>query len=233
MSRPFDSNLRIQITHPESVSYRVCIDGLRGLAVLAVVLYHLFPGVFTGGFIGVDIFFVISGFLISTIIFKKLDAGSFQFSGFYMRRIRRLYPALIFVCVCCLAYGWLVLFHDEFKQLSKHISTAAVFLTNIFLYKEAGYFDLASEYKPLLHLWSLAIEEQFYLVWPLLIWLLYRHQGYYKSILSRHKMMMSVMFIVTLSSYAAFYYYHQVDSSFAYYFTGARLWELSVGSMAS
>ena len=224
------SNFRHSQKH---LSYRPSIDGLRGVAVTCVLLYHLFPDVFPGGFIGVDIFFVISGFLISTIIFKKLDTGTFQCADFFSRRIRRIYPALIVVCGCCLLYGWLVLFHDEFRQLTKHLSGAAVFLTNVFLYKEAGYFDLASEFKPLLHLWSLAIEEQFYLCWPLLLLALYKFHQSVAQIMSRHTLLMGVMGALTLLSYLTYIYCYQMDKSFAFYFTGARLWELSVGALGA
>ena len=119
-------------------------------------------------------FFVISGFLISKIIFKKLASNTFSFVDFYSRRIRRIFPALIITCTLCIGYRWFVLFPNEFKHLAKHITRTSVFLTNFTLYKEIGYFDVASETKPFLHLWSLAIEEQFYLLWPFLMWNLFK-----------------------------------------------------------
>ncbi len=115
-------------------NYKADIDGLRGLSILFVILFHLFPQIFVGGFIGVDIFFVISGFLISKIVFTKLEARQFSFKDFYLRRIRRIFPALIITCALCLIYGWLVLFPDEFIQLSKHVLSASLFLTNLTLY---------------------------------------------------------------------------------------------------
>ena len=153
--------------HP---AYRPDIDGLRAVAVLSVVAYHLFPTAVRGGFVGVDVFFVISGFLISGIILKSLQRGDFSFAEFYAHRVRRIFPALAVVLAACYAVGWFALLPDEFKLLGKHIAAGAGFLENFVLWKEAGYFDTASELKPLLHLWSLAVEEQFYLAYPLMLW---------------------------------------------------------------
>ena len=155
------------LSHP---SYRADIDGLRALAVLSVVVFHAFPGVMPGGFIGVDIFFVISGFLISTILLENLGRGTFSFAEFYSRRIRRIFPALLVVLSASYAFGWFALLPDEFMQLGKNIAAGAGFVSNFLLWSESGYFDTAAEVKPLLHLWSLGIEEQFYIVWPLLLW---------------------------------------------------------------
>ena len=153
-----------KLTHPK---YRADIDGLRAIAVLLVVFFH--AGLGKGGFIGVDIFFVISGFLISTIIFDNLDSGRFSFWQFYERRIRRIFPALLIVLVFTLVFGWFTLFADEYKHLGNHIFRSSYFFSNFTLLNESGYFDNDSETKPLLHLWPLAIEEQFYIIWPLLL----------------------------------------------------------------
>lgn len=153
--------------HPK---YRPDIDGFRALAILPVVAYHAFPSYAPGGFIGVDIFFVISGYLISLIIFRSSINNDFSFSEFYAHRIKRIFPALILVASTCYAVGWFALLPDEFKQLGKHIAAGMGFVQNFVLWKEAGYFDVASELKPLMHLWSLAVEEQFYLLFPLLVW---------------------------------------------------------------
>ncbi len=150
--------------HPK---YRPDIDGLRAIAILSVVGFHAFPEWVKGGFVGVDIFFVISGFLISSIIFGNLEKNTFNYYDFYARRIRRIFPALILVLVASYAAGWYLLLPDEFKQLGKHIAAGAGFVSNLVLWNEAGYFDKASYTKPLLHLWSLGIEEQFYIFWPL------------------------------------------------------------------
>lgn len=159
-----------QQTHLSHPNYRPDIDGLRAIAVLAVVAFHAFPSWVRGGFIGVDVFFVVSGYLISTIIFENLDRGTFCFSEFYARRIKRIFPALILVLISCFAFGWFFLLSDELNQLGKHVAAGAGFVSNLVLWNESGYFDNSAETKPLLHLWSLGIEEQFYIVWPLLLW---------------------------------------------------------------
>ena len=142
--------------------YRKYIDGLRAIAVLLVVGFHAFPKSLPGGFIGVDVFFVISGYLISTIILTDLRQGDFSFKHFYARRIRRILPALLTVLSACLIFGWFALLSDEYQLLGKHTAGGAFFISNILLWSETGYFDTAAELKPLLHLWSLGIEEQFY-----------------------------------------------------------------------
>lgn len=152
------------------LKYRRDIDGLRAIAVVSVLLYHAFPKYLTGGFVGVDVFFVISGFLITKVIAMTLQQGTFGIGEFYSRRIRRIFPALAVVLLVCLGIGWQMLVAEDLVQLAKHIVGGATFSSNLFLWQEAGYFDAASETKPLLHLWSLGIEEQFYIVWPLLLW---------------------------------------------------------------
>ena len=159
-----------QLEHNVHPTYRPDIDGLRAVAILSVVIFHVFPDRLKGGFVGVDIFFVISGFLISSIIFRSLQRGDFSFTEFYAQRARRIFPALILVLAVSFAFGWFSLLPDQFKQLGKHMAAGAGFVQNFVLWNEAGYFDTASELKPLMHLWSLAIEEQFYLIYPLLIW---------------------------------------------------------------
>jgi peptidoglycan/LPS O-acetylase OafA/YrhL len=160
-----------------SLKYRADIDGLRAIAVLGVIIYHAFPHALPGGFIGVDIFFVISGYLISGILYKGHREGDFRpsifFLEFYARRIRRLFPALITLLVLCLGYGSVVLLPSEYKQLGKHVAAGTLFIQNLVFWQESGYFDTAANLKPLLHLWSLAVEEQFYIFFPpllLLIW---------------------------------------------------------------
>ena len=162
------------LTHPK---YRPDIDGLRAIAVLSVVGFHAFG--ITGGFAGVDIFFVISGFLISTIIFENLQRNSFNFLEFYQRRIRRIFPSLLLVLISCLVFGWFTLFADEYAQLGKHVASGAGFISNLVLWSESGYFDGAAESKPLLHLWSLGIEEQFYFFWPIFAFLLWRLRAHF------------------------------------------------------
>lgn len=146
--------------------YRTDIDGLRAIAVSAVVLFHSFPTRLPGGFLGVDVFFAISGYLISRIILTDLELHRFSWKRFYARRVKRIFPALVTVLSACFVVGWLYLMTGEFQELARHIVAGSVFLSNVALWQEAGYFDKAAELKPLLHLWSLGIEEQFYLVWP-------------------------------------------------------------------
>jgi peptidoglycan/LPS O-acetylase OafA/YrhL len=208
----------IELTHPK---YRADIDGLRALAVLSVVGYHAAPSWVKGGFIGVDIFFVISGFLISTIIFENIQRNSFSFIEFYSRRIRRIFPALFIVLTACFAFGWFALFDDEFKQLGKHIAGGAWFISNFVLWNESGYFDNAASTKPLLHLWSLGIEEQFYIVWPLLLWAASKKKLNWFAIIST---IVAVSFALNL--YSAHY-----NAIADFYSPQTRFWELLVGSV--
>lgn len=157
---------KTNLSHPK---YRPDIDGLRAIAVLAVVLFHAFPSSLKGGFIGVDIFFVISGFLISTIIYENVKNKTFSFREFYSRRIRRIFPALLVVISSTFVFGFFILSADEFNQLGRLVSGGIGFIANLILWSESGYFDAATETKPLLHLWSLGVEEQFYFIWPLLL----------------------------------------------------------------
>jgi len=204
--------------HPK---YRPDIDGLRAVAVLSVVGYHAAPGWIRGGFIGVDIFFVISGYLISSIIFGGLDAGEFSFAEFYARRVRRIFPALILVLSTSFAFGWFWLFDDEYKQLGEHIAAGAGFVSNFILLGERGYFDNAAETKPLLHLWSLGVEEQFYIVWPSMAWLAWRAR-------------LNPLIVVPLIAAASFALNvaQAADQPVvAFYSPLSRFWELLTGAM--
>lgn len=204
--------------HPQ---YRPDIDGLRALAILPVVAYHAFPEYVPGGFIGVDIFFVISGYLISLIIFRSLNNNNFSFAEFYSHRIKRIFPALILITSTCYAVGWFVLLPDEFKQLGKHIAAGMGFVQNFILYKEAGYFDIASELKPLMHLWSLAVEEQFYLIYPLLVWAAWKAR---LNILTG----LVVLFVI---SYLLNHKGIQQDAAKTFFAPQTRFWELMAGSI--
>lgn len=157
-----------------SAKYRADVDGLRAVAVMLVLNFHAFPDAMPGGFIGVDVFFVISGFLITGIIAREMELGRFSLLEFYNRRIRRIFPALIVVLGATLVLGWLWMLPSAFTQLGSDTFASAAFSANIALLLQSGYFDVESARKPLLHLWSLGIEEQFYLVWPLLLMLAVR-----------------------------------------------------------
>ena len=146
----------IAYTKPVTAAYRPDIDGLRAIAILSVVTFHAFPAYFRGGFVGVDMFFVISGFLITSLIVKNLKSDDFSFIDFYQRRIRRIFPALVLVLTACFLFGSAVLYSGENQQLGKHILGGASFISNLMLWSENGYFDNSADTKPLLHLWSLA-----------------------------------------------------------------------------
>ncbi|WP_026603116.1 acyltransferase family protein [Methylomonas sp. 11b] len=212
------TSLQEHLSHPK---YRPDIDGLRAIAVLSVIAFHAFPKSLQGGFIGVDIFFVISGYLISTIIFQNLEKGTFSFTEFYARRVKRIFPALILVLVACYVFGWFALFADEYKQLSKHIAAGAGFVSNIVLWSEAGYFDNSGETKPLLHLWSLGIEEQFYIVWPLLLWFAWERNF---NLLTITVLIAIVSFGLNITGVIA----HPVAT---FYSPQTRFWELLCGSL--
>ncbi|WP_298623561.1 acyltransferase family protein [uncultured Legionella sp.] len=200
--------------------YRADIDGLRALAVSLVVLFHAFPNWVKGGFIGVDIFFVISGFLISTIVFTGLEHNHFSFLEFYKRRILRIFPALILVLSGCIVFGWFVLYADEYKQLGKHISSGAIFSSNFILLSESGYFDNLAETKPLLHLWSLGIEEQFYFVWPFILWFSWKKRFNY----------LTITITLLLISFLFNLYTIRSNSIAAFYLPQTRFWELLAGA---
>ena len=206
------------LTHPK---YRADIDGLRAIAVLSVVGFHAFPLWVQGGFIGVDIFFVISGFLISTIIFDSLERNSFSFVEFYIRRIKRIFTALLLVLTASFIFGWFVLLPDEYKQLGKHIAGGAGFVSNFILWNESGYFDNAAATKPLLHLWSLGIEEQFYIIWPLLL----------AFVWNRRWSFVAVTATIAAISFAFNVYAISKDTSTAFYLPGTRFWELMIGGL--
>lgn len=200
-----------------SSSYRPDIDGLRAIAILSVVIFHAVPGRLPGGFAGVDIFFVISGFLISNIIFKGMKQKDFSFSLFYAHRIKRILPALILVLATSYLLGWFTLAPDEFRQLGRHIAASVAFIQNFVLWRETGYFDTATEFKPLMHLWSLSIEEQFYLVYPLAIWCVWK---------TRRNVFAFVLVLGALS-----FALNLMDPAGAFFLPQARFWEILAGSV--
>lgn len=203
------------------LNYRKDIDGLRALAVLCVVYFHAFPEKLSGGFIGVDIFFVISGFLITKIIATEIDEEKFSLKNFYSRRVRRIFPALFVVLVASGLFGWFFLLYEEYKQLGKHLFAGASFISNLVLWSESSYFDNVADTKPLLHLWSLGIEEQFYIFWPIFLW------G--ASKLRVNLILFTALLIITSFLYNI--YLIQIDAVATFYSPATRSWELLIGSL--
>ena len=203
------------------LSYRPDIDGLRAFSILAVLIYHYFPSCLPGGYIGVDVFFVISGFLITGIITSDLKKDQFSLWIFYQRRVLRIFPALMLVLISCLIFGWGSLYQSEFKNLGKHVLGSIFFVSNFILQKEIKYFDVAAELKPLLHLWSLAIEEQFYIVWPAFLWALHKRKSNIGIILG--------LTIIALFTYNIFESYRAPHKFF--YNPLVRAWQLGAGSL--
>ena len=196
--------------------YRPDIDGLRAVAVLAVVAYHAWPRALGGGFVGVDVFFVISGFLITRILL----APDFSFASFYARRVRRIFPALLIVLAATAAIGATFLPPDNLRNLLVHTIGGGLFVANIVSYHDVGYFNGVAELKPLVHLWSLGVEEQFYLLWPVLVWLAVRK-----------KVLAPAIAIVAFASLALFLWWSERDPRAAFYLSPARFWELLAGAM--
>ncbi|MGB9154531.1 MAG: acyltransferase family protein [Alphaproteobacteria bacterium] len=206
---------------PDHPAYRPDIDGLRAIAVLSVVLYHAFPAWVPGGFVGVDIFFVISGFLISSILLAQLQAGHFSIANFYARRVRRIFPALLVILVAALGFGFVVLWPGEYRHLATHAAGGAGFIVNYLLQRETGYFTEQAEVQPLLHLWSMGVEEQFYIFWPLMLaaaWKWKHHAG-------------AMIVIVIAASFAAnIWFAFHGHSAADFYSLFSRFWELMAGA---
>jgi peptidoglycan/LPS O-acetylase OafA/YrhL len=154
--------------------YRREIDGLRAIAVVPVILFHAGVTVFSGGYVGVDVFFVISGYLITSILIGELEQGNFSIARFYERRARRILPALFFVMLCCIPFAWMWMLPSELKDFSQSIAAVVFFASNVLFWREEGYFAPTAELKPLLHTWSLAVEEQYYLLFPVFLLLAWR-----------------------------------------------------------
>ena len=204
-----------------SGNYRPDIDGLRAVAVISVIAFHFFPEQAPGGFVGVDVFFVISGYLITGVVREGLELGTFTYGGFYSRRVRRIFPALVLVLAACLGFGWFVLLPVEYGQLGKHVFAGAAFVSNLALWRESGYFDPGSSVKPLQHLWSLAVEEQFYAGWPLALVYAWRHG---RSLTRTTATIGAISFLTSVVMLRA-------DATAGFYFPFGRLWELLLGGL--
>ncbi|MDB4521874.1 acyltransferase [Gammaproteobacteria bacterium] len=206
------------LPHP---SYRPDIDGLRAIAILSVTGFHYFPTWFNGGFIGVDIFFVISGFLISSILFKSFESSTFSYREFYYRRIRRIFPALLLVLTFTAVTGWFILYLHEFQQLGKHLVGGIAFVSNLILWVEHGYFDNLANSKPLLHLWSLGVEEQFYIIWPLLLAAIWKRKFNFLKASLVIALVSFLINIVTVNDFPVSNFYSPLG----------RFWELMLGGI--
>ena len=206
------------------LKYRPEIDGLRAFAVIPVILFHAGFQLFGGGFIGVDVFFVISGYLITSIIINDIEAGTFSFWTFYERRARRILPALFFVTFCCIPFAVLWIIPSELEKFSDTLISVILFVSNINLLQQSGYFDTAGELKPLLHTWSLAVEEQYYIIFPIALTLLWR--------LGRRYVVWALGFIALVSLVGSEYgsrYFPLAN----FYLLPTRAWELIAGALCS
>jgi peptidoglycan/LPS O-acetylase OafA/YrhL len=199
--------------------YRPDIDGLRAVAVTLVILVHAFPERMKNGFVGVDVFFVISGFLITSILTGQMHEGVFSLRNFYVHRINRIFPALVLVLAVTLAFGWLALYPDEYKLLGRSAAAGAAFSANVNAYAEGGYWDVDAKLKPLLHLWSLGVEEQFYLIWPVLLLFFYGTRVGSSTVL--------IVFLVASLGWNLWSV--NFNQPAAFFLPFSRFWELLVG----
>lgn len=205
-----------------SLNYRPEIDGLRAVAVLPVILFHSGFRTFSGGFVGVDVFFVISGYLITSILLAELRDERFSLLTFYERRARRILPALFVAMLVSSVAGYFLLMPDEFKSFGQSLAATAVFSNNFLLALTTGYWDLAGHFKPLLHTWSLSVEEQFYLIFPLLLLLTWRYAS---------PSLKGLLFILFLSSLALSFWLVFAAPAWAFYTLPTRAWELLAGAL--
>jgi peptidoglycan/LPS O-acetylase OafA/YrhL len=206
------------------MKYRAEIDGLRALAVVPVVFFHAGFEPFSAGFIGVDIFFVISGYLITSLLIADLKNGCLSLSDFYERRARRLLPALFLVMTVCIPFSWVLMSPNQMKDFCQSLVAVSVFSANILFYEESGYFDALSEEKPLLHTWSLAVEEQYYLIFPVLLLITWR---------SSETRALWVLILLSSISFGLSEWAWRNQPSMNFYFIFTRAWEIFAGSLAA
>lgn len=205
------------------LTYRADIDGLRAVAILSVLFFHAFPEFLPGGFVGVDIFFVISGYLISGIIFKGLSLETFSFFDFYARRVRRIFPSVFIVLLLTTIAGYWLLTPYEFRDLISDVPYSAFFLENWHLYyTTGGYWDVATESRPLMHFWSLGVEEQYYIFYPLICFIFWR---------IRKTFFLSILLILFVVSFTLCLYETSFNTVRAFYSLHSRFWELLVGGL--
>ena len=204
--------------------YRPEIDGLRAIAVIPVILFHAGFSLFSGGFIGVDVFFVISGYLLTSIIVREREAGSFSFARFYERRARRILPVLLLILLSCIPFAWMSMLQTEFKAFASTLVSVLLFTSNVKMWHQSGYFETASELKPLLHTWSLAVEEQFYFIFPITLLVIWR---------LRRRSVVPIIGLVAVISFLLSEYLSRFYPSFNFYMLHTRAWELLAGSLCA
>lgn len=206
------------------MKYRAEIDGLRALAVVPVILFHAGFDLFSGGFVGVDVFFVISGYLITTILVDDIEKKRFSIINFYERRARRILPALFFVMACCIPFAWMWMLPSQLKDFSQSLIAVSLFVSNVLFWRESGYFAVAAEKAPLLHTWSLAVEEQYYILFPVFLILAWRFG-------KNRVFWMIVVFAAISLGLSEWGWRHYATANF--YLAPTRAWELFAGSIAA
>jgi peptidoglycan/LPS O-acetylase OafA/YrhL len=203
------------------MKYRREIDGLRAVAILPVVLFHTGIGAFSGGYVGVDVFFVISGYLITTILMQELEAGSLTLAGFYERRARRILPALFLVMLVTIPFAWRLLLPGDMLDYAQSVGAISLFSSNVLFWQEAGYWGATGELKPLLHTWSLAVEEQYYLLFPIFLLALWRF--------GKSRLLLALVSVAVLSLLVAQWGSKHWPIA-AFYLLPTRAWELALGA---
>jgi peptidoglycan/LPS O-acetylase OafA/YrhL len=206
------------------MKYRPEIDGLRALAVLPVILFHAGFELFSGGFVGVDVFFVISGYLITTILIEDIENKRFSIINFYERRARRILPALFFVMLVCIPFAWMWMFPDQLRDFSKSLVAVSLFVSNILFWSESGYFESAAEEKPLLHTWSLAVEEQYYVLFPIFLILAWRF--------GKNRVFWLIVVLAAISLLLSEWGWRNHPRA-NFFLAPTRAWELFAGSIAA
>ena len=206
------------------MKYRGEIDGLRALAVIPVILFHAGFELFSGGFVGVDVFFVISGYLITTILIEDIENKRFSIVNFYERRARRILPALFFVMLACIPLAWMWMLPNQMKDFSHSLIAVSLFVSNILFWQESGYFDAAAEEKPLLHTWSLAVEEQYYVLFPIFLILAWRF--------GKNRVFWMIVVMALISLLLSEWGWRNMPSA-NFYLAPTRAWELFAGSIAA
>jgi peptidoglycan/LPS O-acetylase OafA/YrhL len=206
------------------MKYRPEIDGLRALAVVPVILFHAGFELFSGGFVGVDVFFVISGYLITTILIEDIESQRFSLVNFYERRARRILPALFFVMLVCIPFAWKWMLPNQMKDFSQSLAAVSLFASNLLFWKESGYFDAAAEQKPLLHTWSLAVEEQYYVLFPIFLFLAWRY--------GKNRVFWMIVVMASISLLLSEWGWRNKATA-NFYLAPTRAWELFSGSIAA